>query len=181
MEKREEPALGVRFLTPAGWHRTDMSNRTNVIVFSPSETDNSTRISLLQFPVSAMPAGLETREAGIQKALGTSYRRVRLESATVVRRPGTLLEYTTQIPLPVRTIEYGLRAGNKFYIFQFVARWRHGRAWLAPSTPRSRVSSCSTPRSRPTKPRRWLRCATAFASTRTSCCLPIRSFACRLC
>jgi uncharacterized protein len=98
-----------------------MSTGAKVVVFSPTEHDKTTRISVLQLSGTALPAGLESRELGIAKALGASYRRARLEAVTVVGRPGTVLEYTTQLPSPGRTVEYGLRVGNTFHIFQFVA------------------------------------------------------------
>ena len=79
-----------------------------------------------------MPAGLETRELGLKKALGANYRRVRLEAATVLGQPGTVWEYTTQrVPIH-RTIEYGLRAGTKYYIFQLAAP---AEAWAEMDAP----------------------------------------------
>ena len=122
MEKREEAALGVRFLCPTGWQRLDKSHgAARVVVFSPSEKDLSVRISLLRLPATTMPSGLETREAGAKIASGGNYHRVRLEPATVLGQPGTIWEYTT-VRAPIsRTVEYGLRTGDRFYIFQFSA------------------------------------------------------------
>lgn len=126
MEPREEPAMGIRLRVPAGWHRKDMTAGAKVVVFSPTETDLTTRISLVQAPAAAMPAGLETREAGIEKVLGARYHRVRLEAATVAGRPGSVLEYTTDAPSPTRVIEYGVRTGSQYDIVQVAAppdRW----------------------------------------------------------
>lgn len=124
MEKREEPALGVRLLSPAGWQRTDASVGVGkAVVFSRSASDLGTRISVLVVPTSAVPEGLKTREAGTMRtAAGATYRRARLEPTTVIHQPGSIWEYYTgPLGRVNRTVEYGLEVGNKFYVFQFTA------------------------------------------------------------
>jgi putative CocE/NonD family hydrolase len=119
MEQREEAALGVRFLCPVGWQRIDKSAPgAKALVFSPSPSDILPRISILALPGAV---SLEIREAGIMKVVGSKHHRVRLEKTTVLGRPGAVLEYSTEVEPPHRTIEYGVHVGDKFYIFQFAA------------------------------------------------------------
>jgi hypothetical protein len=129
---REEAALGVRIAIPEGWHRSDLSEGgVHVLVFSPTEENLSTRISLLMFPGFFLPDGIATREAHLKMALGEKYKRLRLEPAVQGSLRGEVLEYETIGDAAHRTVEYSARRGEEVLIVQFsspAAEWEQASA-----------------------------------------------------
>ena len=88
-----------------------------VIVFAPEES-LVTRCSVLRYPGSFLPAGIETREKQVAGAAGERYRRIALDAGAIAGREGRRLEYEVGAG---RTVEWAFEDGGDFVIFQLAA------------------------------------------------------------
>jgi aminopeptidase N len=111
--------IGITLRLPGEeWKLKDMSQgAAKVLVFTP-KPDISTRCSVLYMPCTVLPKGMLTREELIKSLLGTDYKRVAYEPDTLAGRKVDRLEYAFK---GTTTIEYGLRDGDFWFVFQLSA------------------------------------------------------------
>jgi len=105
-------------LPSAKWQVRDMgAGGVLALVFTPVE-DMTTRCSVLRYPGSFLPGGLETREAQLRAAAGGLYARVSLGPGRIAGRAARRLEYTVA---GATSIEWGFTEGGDHVIFQLAA------------------------------------------------------------
>ena len=107
-------AVGLEVVLPAeDWRLKDLSADGVVVhVYTPSK-DMVPRVTLMRFPGPALPEGLRTRAAQIER--DPAVKRVRLEASDLAGRAGAAYEYTGP---GVRTVERGFRHGARRIVVQ---------------------------------------------------------------
>lgn len=105
-------------LPSAEWEIRDMGGGgVLVLVFTPVE-NMTTRCSVLRYPSSFLPEGLETREQQLRASAGELYARVSLGPGEIAGREARRLEYTVA---GGTSIEWCFEQGGQRVIFQLAA------------------------------------------------------------